>query len=107
MIRGSLIIALMAVRRGAVMLAVGDIIGGNTFDVLFLVASDIAYRPGSIYLAISQQQVFWLSTNIVLTSVLLLGLLKRQKHGAANIGFEGVIVLLCYASAVAISVNAG
>lgn len=95
-----LVIALTAVRRGAVTLAVGDIIGGNSFDVLFLVASDIAYRSGSIYQAVSQQQTFWLAMNILLASVLLLGLLKRQRHGSGNIGFEGVVVLGCYFSAV-------
>lgn len=95
-----LVIALTAVRRGAITLAVGDIIGGNSFDVLFLVASDIAYRGGSIYHAVSQQQTFWLAMNIILISVLLLGLLKRQKHGSGNIGFESAIVLGCYFSAV-------
>lgn len=95
-----LVIALTAVRRAAVTLAVGDIIGGNSFDVLFLVASDIAYRDGSIYQEASQQQSFWLAMNIVLSAVLLLGLLKRQKHGSGNIGFEGAIVLVCYLSAV-------
>lgn len=38
-----------AVRRGALTLAVGDILGGNCFDVLFISGSDVAYREGSIY----------------------------------------------------------
>lgn len=97
-----LVIALTAVRSGAVTLAVGDIIGGNSFDVLFLTASDVAYREGSIYLAMSTQQKFWLAMNIVLAAILLLGLLKRQKHGSGNIGFEGIAVLICYFSAVAL-----
>lgn len=39
-----LVVAGAAVRRGALALAVGDILGGNAFDVLFLSASDVAYR---------------------------------------------------------------
>lgn len=97
-----LVIALTAVRRGAVTLAVGDIIGGNSYDVLFLVGSDVAYRKGSIYQAVSQEQSFWFATNIALTSILLLGLLRRQKHGSGNIGFESVLILICYLSAVAL-----
>ena len=41
-----LVTTLAAVRRGAAQLAVGGIIGGNAFDVLFLSASDVAYRDG-------------------------------------------------------------
>jgi cation:H+ antiporter len=33
----------------------------------------------------------------VLTSILLLGMLHREKRGVGNIGFEGVLVLLFYA----------
>ncbi|MFP4044257.1 MAG: hypothetical protein ACLFTP_06775 [Rhodosalinus sp.] len=39
---------LAAVRRGALQLAVGGIIGGNTFDMLFLTFSDQGYREGSV-----------------------------------------------------------
>lgn len=91
-----LVIAIAAVRAGAVNLAVGDIIGGNTFDILFLGLSDIAYRDGSIFHAISPAQPLWLALCIAMTSVLLLGLLRREKHGIANIGFESVFVLLLY-----------
>ena len=34
------------VRIGAVNLAVGDIIGGNAFEVLFIGAADFAYLEG-------------------------------------------------------------
>ena len=41
-----LVTAIAAVRIGALTLAVGNILGGNAFDVLFAVAADIAYRSG-------------------------------------------------------------
>lgn len=91
-----LVVAVAAVRRGALSLAVGDILGGNTFDVLFLSASDIAYRGGSIYAAISSREVFWVGLAILLAGVLLLGLLRREKHGFGNIGFESFLVLVLY-----------
>jgi len=92
-----LVIALAAVRRGALNLAVGDILGGNCFDVLFLSASDAAYRGGSLYHAVSPAQAGWLALGILLNGVLLLGMLRRQRHGPGNIGFEGVLVLALYA----------
>ncbi|UTW12693.1 sodium:calcium antiporter [Marinobacterium rhizophilum] len=91
-----LVIAIAAVKRGALTLAVGDILGGNTFDVLFLVFSDIAYRSGSLYHAVSTSMVFWLALNILLTGILLTGLLRRERRGPFNIGFEGILVLAVY-----------
>jgi cation:H+ antiporter len=38
-----LVTSIAAVRQGALTLAVGGIIGGNAFDVLFLAFADIAY----------------------------------------------------------------
>jgi len=95
-----LVTTIAAVRRGALQLAVGGIIGGNTFDVLFLSASDVAYRPGSIYHAVDESMLFWLSLSIILTSVLLLGLLVREREGFARIGFESAIILALYIGAV-------
>lgn len=97
-----LVIALAAVRRGALNLAMGNILGGNCFDVLFLAASDAAYRGGSLYHAISPAQAGWLALGILLNAVLLLGMLRRQRHGPGNIGFEGVLVLALYAAGIAL-----
>ncbi|NBC12419.1 MAG: sodium:calcium antiporter [Gammaproteobacteria bacterium] len=91
-----LVTALAAVRQGALTLAVGGIIGGNTFDVLFLVFSDVAYREGSIYHAIGEQPLFVIALTILLTAFLLMGLIRRERKGLANIGFESVSVLVLY-----------
>ena len=92
-----LVTSVAAVRRGALTLAVGDILGGNCFDVLFIAASDIAFRRGSIYAAVGGDELFVIALTIVLTGVLVLGLLRREKHGIANIGFESALVLALYA----------
>lgn len=92
-----LVTCLSAVRQGALNLAIGDILGGNSFDVLFVAFSDIAYRTGSIYHVLERQHVFLISITILMTAVLLLGLLRREKHGIGNIGFEGILVLVLYA----------
>ncbi|WP_269585288.1 sodium:calcium antiporter [Roseibium sp. Sym1] len=99
-----LVTTLAAVHRGALQLAVGGIIGGNTFDTLFLTLSDIAYREGSLYHAVSGADFFWLAVGLVMTSILLLGLVVRQKDGPARIGFESASILAVYAGAVALQV---
>lgn len=95
-----LVAALAAVRRGALTLAVGGIIGGNTFDTLLLALSDVAYRKGSIYHAAADSLIFLVGLTTLLTTILLLGLLRREKHGFANIGFESLLVLLVYGAGI-------
>ena len=91
-----LVTSIAAVRQGALTLAVGDIIGGNTFDVLFIALADVAYRGGPIYNALGNQQTFIVALAALLTAILLLGLLRREKRGIANIGFESFLVLVVY-----------
>ncbi|TNB48217.1 sodium:calcium antiporter [Martelella lutilitoris] len=100
-----LVTTLAAVRRGALQLAVGGIIGGNTFDTLFLTLSDVAYRDGSLYHAINKDDLVWLSVGLSATAILLLGLIVRQKAGPGRIGFESAGILALYAGAVALTVS--
>jgi len=95
-----LVTAIAAVRRGALALAVGNILGGNVFDVLFVAFADVAHRAGSIYAHIDGDIRLVVSLGIVLNGVALLGLLRREKSGFANIGFEGVLVLVLYAGTI-------
>ena len=97
-----LVTAIAAVRIGAVNLAVGDIIGGNAFEVLFLAAGDLLYTGGSIYHAFTPDDVFTAALAILMTGVLLLGMLRRERQGIANIGWESALVLALYAGSVAV-----
>ena len=97
-----LVTTLAAVRQGSLQLAVGGIIGGNTFDVLFLTISDIAYRPGSLFHAAGSEDYFWLAVGLAMTAVLMLGLIFRQRQGPGQIGFESLTILLIYGASVAI-----
>jgi cation:H+ antiporter len=93
-----LVTTVAAVRRGALTLAVSDIVGGNFFDVLFVFAADLVYLGGSLYHggAVGGRAAFLTALAILLNLVLLLGLLFRQREGPANIGFESVLILLLY-----------
>lgn len=91
-----LVTSIAAVRRGALTLAVGGIIGGNAFDTLFAAASDVAYRDGSIYHAISDPVMLWLAITLLMTAILLMGLIRRERQNWGGIGFESVAVLVLY-----------
>jgi len=92
-----LVTVMAAVRRGALALAVGDILGGNCFDILMLAMADVAYEGAAIYTAWSNQHTFLVAVTLFMTNILLLGLLRRERHGVANIGFESAIILVVYA----------
>lgn len=102
-----LVTTIAAVRRGALQLAVGGIIGGNTFDVLFLVASDVAYRDGSIFHAVGERALFLVVWAILMTGILLLGLIRRERHGVGGIGFESAALITVFAGGVVIQAVQG
>jgi cation:H+ antiporter len=94
-----LVTSVAAVRRGALTLAVGGIIGGNSFDVLFIAFADAGFRGGSIYHQIDSNQVFVIALTLLLTGVLLMGLLRRERSGVLGIGFESFLALVLYVGA--------
>ncbi|MDX1679131.1 MAG: hypothetical protein R3242_00235 [Akkermansiaceae bacterium] len=91
-----LVTTIAAVRQGALTLAVGGILGGNVFDVLFAVGADVAYREGSIYHAIGPNELLLVCLGLLLTTILVLGLITREKYGPAKIGVESILILLVY-----------
>ena len=100
-----LVTTIAAVRRGALQLAVGGIIGGNTFDTLFLTAADVSYREGSLYHAAGAGDQFWNLTAILMTGILLGGLILRQRIGPGRIGIESLALLVVYGGAVIIQLS--
>jgi len=99
-----LVTTLAAIRRNALQLAIGGIVGGNTFDILFLPLSDLAYRDGSIYEAILARDALLIVAAIVMSAILLLGLIVRHSK---SIGFEGYAILATYVVLVAMQIGWG
>ena len=95
-----LVIAITAIRLGALTLAVGDIVGGNAFDTLFIAVSDAFYIEGPIYSAIAPTEQVWLASAMLMNTVLLLGLMYRERKGIGNIGMESLVILLLYLATV-------
>lgn len=93
-----LFVSIAAVRQKALTMAVGNIIGGNTFDVLFVAFADLAYMQGSILHAIANEQVYIIALTMLMVSTLILGLLHREKKGVGKIGWESLMIILLYLS---------
>ncbi|MFP4607160.1 sodium:calcium antiporter [Thiohalospira sp.] len=91
-----LVTTIAAIRYGALTLAVSNIVGTNTFNLLVIAAADVAYREGSIYHAITSQQLLWGLVTILMTATLLLGLLRRERFGIGRIGLESSLTVVIY-----------
>lgn len=104
-----LVTSIAAVRRGALTLAVGNIVGGNFFDVLFIFAVDAVYITGSVYGApgVGAREIFLTALVILLNMILLLGMLYRQERGPGNIGLESVLILVVYFGGFIVLTNMG
>ena len=96
-----LVTSVAAVRRGALTLAIGGVVGGNAFDTLFAAVSDVAYRSGSIYHAATTRELAIIVLTVLMTSVLLMGLLRRERSGIARMGFESFFILVIYLAGLA------
>jgi len=88
-----LVVSIAAVRQGALVMAMGNIIGGNSFDILFLAFADFAYTEGSIYHDGGDSQLYILMLALLLNAILILGMLHRQKHGLAKSGWESFTII--------------
>ena len=94
------VVAITAVRRGALTLAIAGVIGGNAFDVLNLAVGDIAYRGGSLFHTATDEQLLILLLTLLMTTILVAGQIRRERKGPAGIGAESVLVLGLYAVAI-------
>lgn len=95
-----LVVLLTAVRMGALTLGVGNIIGGNTFDVLMIGVADVFYLEGPVYRDAGDQGLVLLGGTALMTAVLAGGLVVRDRKG---IGFEGLVIPLIYVGTVCLA----
>lgn len=94
-----LVTAVAAVRAGALTLAVGGIVGGNTFDMLFIGVGDVVFREGSLYAHAAPADVFVVGWTMALVAIVGAGLVRRQREG---IGFEGAAILALYLAGIVV-----
>lgn len=94
-----LVTLLAAVRIGALTLGVGDIVGGNLFDMLQVGVADVFYRDGSVYADAGPAGLVLVAGCIVISAVMAAGLLLRQKRG---IGFEGIAIPAIWVGTIAV-----
>ena len=72
-----LVVAITALRIGAVDLAVADILGANMLDIAMIVPVDLAQRQGSVLSSVSSNQLIVASVALTMTILVIAGLRFR------------------------------
>jgi len=91
-----LVAAIAAIRIGAYDMAVGNVLGSNVFNILILVATDVAYSGGSVYQVVSTQHLITAITAMILSSIAVIGLFYRSKRTILMLGWDSVAILIGY-----------
>lgn len=91
-----------AVRIGAYVMAVANILGTNAFSVALIFVADISYREGGLLSTLDNGAIFVAALGAVLTCVYLWGLLERRDRSLLRGGYDSIAVLVLYAAGMAI-----
>jgi cation:H+ antiporter len=90
-----------AVRLGDMQLAVGDILGGNSFQItLFLLADLLAGTP--VIVAAHHSDVWLGGLGLLLTGIAAAAIVARPQRTFARLGVDSLAMLVIYAGGIAL-----
>jgi cation:H+ antiporter len=85
---------LAGVRGGRYTEAISNVFGGNAFDVTLILLADVLYRDGAVLASTPLSAVLVAAIGSAMTCVYLWGLLERENHTIAGIGWDSATALL-------------
>ena len=92
-----LVVAISALRLGAVDMAIGNLLGSNLFDVLILAADDIAYRDGPLLSSVSPAHAISAFAAVIMSGIFIVAMLfKPETRVRGTIGWVSLALLLVY-----------
>jgi cation:H+ antiporter len=95
-----LVVAITALRIGAVDLAVGDILGANMLNVANIFITDVFYTDGPLLADVSSTNLFTAGTMIIMTLAVIAGLKFKGKRKAFGlISWNTLLIVVLYLSA--------
>jgi cation:H+ antiporter len=90
-----------AVRQGSYAMAYGNIFGANILDLSIIFAADVVYPGGPVLNEVGLFSAVAGLLGIALTTVFLVGLLRRRRRVTAGLGHDSAAVLLLYVAGLA------
>ncbi|MEQ5789241.1 sodium:calcium antiporter [Erythrobacter sp. NFXS35] len=93
--------AIAAVRLRRAELAIGDILGGNMFDVVLILLIDVLDDGEPVLRQVEASSLTAALLAILLTTLILIGLVERRDQYAFRMGYDSIAVLLVYSAGIA------
>lgn len=92
--------AIAAVKLGRNEMAMGDVLGGNMFNLVLIFFVDVLYSGPPVMEEIGRAPTFAGVLGIVLTAIYLIGMIERRDRTIFRMGYDSLLVLLGYAGGV-------
>lgn len=90
--------SLVAIRLGAVDLAVGNILGSSLFNILILAISDVAYPRGILLQDASDLHLVSILSTIAVSAIAIIGLVHKAQAKRFLLAWDAALILAVYAA---------
>ncbi|MEZ5646245.1 MAG: sodium:calcium antiporter [Burkholderiaceae bacterium] len=91
------VVALAALRLGALDMALGNLFGSNLFNMVVLAVDDLFYRPGPLLAAVSPAHAVSALSAMVMSGIAIVGLFYRPRQRVLRtVGWTSLLLLAVY-----------
>lgn len=90
--------AITAAKIGRPQLAIGDVLGGNMFNMSLIFLVDLAYRGDPVLGTVGRFSVVAAMLGVVLNAVLIVGIVERRDRTIFRMGYDSAAILILYAA---------
>ncbi|MEZ5664344.1 MAG: sodium:calcium antiporter [Burkholderiaceae bacterium] len=91
------VVALAALRLGALDMALGNLFGSNLFNMVVLAVDDLFYRPGPLLAAVSPAHAVSALSAMVMSGIAIVGLFYRPRQRVLRtVGWVSLLLLAVY-----------
>ncbi|WP_374471660.1 sodium:calcium antiporter [Phenylobacterium sp.] len=97
--------AIGAVRLKRPQMAMGDVLGGNLFNLALLGLVDVFYRDGPVLGTLGPFSVVAAGLGAVICSIYIVGLVERRDRTVLRMGYDSAMVLAVYAAGLVLLYN--
>src|SRR5690606_37019852 len=87
---------LSAAAAGAFDLAIGNIFGSNIFNMVILLMSDLAYRPGPVLSVVDPSHATVALFGLIMSAIAVIGLFYRSQRSYGRLGPDSIALIIAY-----------
>lgn len=88
--------ALAAARLGRPQMAIGDVLGGNLFNLTLILVVDLAYSGQPVLGEVGAFSIVAAALGMLLNAILIIGLIERRDRTVLRMGWDSAAMLLVY-----------